>query len=469
MSLTATLSERVHETSRRARTIGRDVLTRRPWAYSGPIDLPSPAGRAGRNRRLALLLPGPGATGLAVVAARGYGEEDLSAVHFAKDGPVSRHFSAHPYPAHCSQLETTPWFGLMKEDERQSLAKLSGATIVPLIDRGFLAGLMAFDAAQASRPVGGPVLFPRAPGPTPAERVGWDLGTALARFSVPRSSTIFPRRETALGQGNLTRVFHETVHDLNNAFAALIAHSKLIETSTAPGVASTVSDLALRGAGSVRRLREILFQSEDGPLELVDVNDLVRSALEAVEPGWRLGRMTEFRSNGPIPDPVRVGTHSTCESGESYHPLLVTLWPAGKTWGNRSDLHTALKTFLAAALCAKPDQGGRLEVTSYRCDGWAWIRVRIARPGAPSENAVRAAETNSAQAQHLTSFAPPGHCRRVVAEQEGRMLATNSGKAGTEYAVLLPLASDLESTDVLIRSPDGPLRPGFPKNATAPA
>ena len=210
-----------------------------------------------RKAALALLLLDGEGQELRLVAQRGCWRDDLSGVQFAPTSPVLRHFASHPIPATCYQLERTPWVRLLSPQERQSMSKLSGGLLVPLLSDEGLAGLLALGPGRRLDGSG------RGYSLSPGERL-W-LAPLLQAAQLYRSRyqgvSQSPHPEEECELRRLERSVSGAGHGLNNALTTILLHATMLvdegEVSKIREHSDAIRGAALQGARAVRSLQDL--------------------------------------------------------------------------------------------------------------------------------------------------------------------------------------------------------------------
>lgn len=189
------------------------------------------------------------------------------------------------------------------------------------------------------------------------ERLLTNIGDLVALAL--RSASLFEQRtraytELSAAQDQLVRteklralgeMASGVAHDFNNLLAAILGRAQLtLQRVQEPKLRQwleVIERAALDGAQTVRRLQEFTRIRRDEPLVAVDVNQLVRDALDMTQSRWR----EEPRSRGVTID------------------VDVSLEPVPDVAGDAAELREALTNIILNAVDAMP-QGGQLTVRS---------------------------------------------------------------------------------------------------------
>jgi signal transduction histidine kinase len=350
----------------------RNRLASAPFSFSAfPSFLVHELARHLPYKNLALLLRDPAGDYFSVHARSGYCGEVTGSVRFRYDGPLARHLSAHAVPLGILQLRALPWFPWASQEERDAIAAFEDSWWVPISTGDSLVGLLMLGDGKG-RLRGGPRSpLPRLRGQLAA------LALALHWYHQVNSHREF--RHAALGQGGGTgraapidRTARAIAHDLNNSFSVMLSHAQLLERAAEdPDIrvhARAIVQAVREGALSVRGLGQTPSPSACVSAVSTDMNDMVRTTLQMLEPGWRLGR---------LPLPQTPGA-----AGQTAR-LLVTLGPAVYVSASPAEVRRALTNVIHNALEALPAEGGLIEITTGRDHGSAFVRVRDNGAGIP--------------------------------------------------------------------------------------
>jgi signal transduction histidine kinase len=197
-----------------------------------------------------------------------------------------------------------------------------------------------------------------APFTEPDERLLADIGQ-LAGLAL-RSARLFEERgrayaELAAAQDSLTRaeklrslgeMASGVAHDFNNLLAAISGRTQLllgrVTDATQLRWLNAIKRAADDGAQTVRRLQEFTRIRRDQPFVPVDLNDIIRGALEVTETRWR----NEAQSRG-----VTIDVETTF----APEPAMML--------GSASELREVFTNLILNAVDAMPE-GGRLTLSS---------------------------------------------------------------------------------------------------------
>ncbi|MDY6907824.1 MAG: GAF domain-containing protein [Chloroflexota bacterium] len=155
-------------------------------------------------------------------------------------------------------------------------------------------------------------------------------------------------------------------HDFNNILSVILGRAQLaLEDTKEPAVRKglqIIERTALDGAKTVRRLQEFARVRVDRDFEAVNLNQMVRTALQMVEP-----RRIERREM----DGVDID-------------IAAELDKVSMVQGNTSELREALMNIIFNAMDAMP-QGGKITIRSEQRDEWVVLSIADTGSGIPEE------------------------------------------------------------------------------------
>ena len=252
------------------------------------------------------------------------------------------------------------------------------------------------------------------------------------------------------GQTEPEQLFEQTTkgiaHDLNNILATILSHTQLLEIKEKTGETkphtAAIRQAVQDGVESVRwiqRFREPKTDSESYPVE---VNDIVRSTLQMIEPHWHQGRISSSSAVGKRSSPRPVSEANTPSAMLKGPPpdLAVNLRPAGYVWGSPAELRRVLANIISNAVEALPSQHGRIEISSGQEDHWAIIKVKDNGTGMAPE--IR-------RQIFVPSFSTKGSrgsglglsiSKEIVVRHGGRIEVETQEGSGSTFTVFLPLS-----------------------------
>ena len=374
----------------------------------------------------------------------GYQARDFSPVQFNQDSPVIRHFSAHAVPAYYTQLERLPWFKVLSRQEREALASLEGMPFVPLSAQGHLVGLLVFGKNKSR------MMRRRKIGLSPSDccRLATIIEEAQLYhqlkmehlWSDPNRQQPKQVEQTAKG----------IAHDLNNILTSIISHAQLLEDEDESGEVGRhtgpIRQAVLDGAEAVNGLRDFMERAEGPEARTVELNDIIRTALQMIEPRWRQGRISYSSAVGGRALHAAPLEAATASGGQTLPPphLSVTLRPAGHVQGSPAELRRVLTNIISNAVDALPWEHGRIEITSGRDGQWATLSVRDNGAGLSPETKKRIFEPRFTTKGPLGSGLGLTISWNIVTRYGGRLEVESEEGKGSRFTVLLPLTPSNE-------------------------
>jgi signal transduction histidine kinase/CheY-like chemotaxis protein len=188
-----------------------------------------------------------------------------------------------------------------------------------------------------------------------------DRARAYGELAAAQDHLVRTEKLRALGE-----MASGVAHDFNNLLAAILGRAQLLlrrtEDSRLRRWLEVIERSAMDGAQTVRRLQEFARVRRDEPLIPVDVNDIVRDALEITQSRWR-------------EDSLRRGVTIDVQT---------RLTPVPPVAGDPAELREALTNLILNAVDAMPT-GGTLTVASTSDDGQVELTVSDTGIGIPSE------------------------------------------------------------------------------------
>ena len=398
------------------------------------------------HRDLALILPDSEAGDFRVLASRGYHDRDLSLVRFARNASLVRHFSLHPVSIHYSALEKTPWFRLLGSQEEEGLAALMDSLILPLATARTLVGLLVVGHVN-------PVAHPRWGYLDPAvrrTRMASIIEEAQIFHQLKLQGQVSPQHREYPTRGEYIEKLSKTAvgiaHDLKNTLAVIVTRSHLIEDGDNIAEAHqhtlAIRQAAMYGAESLRGIDDPAVSEADIQARSVDVNEIIRSTLSAMEPEWRQGRISPMSPTGHLRHPYGSPGPPTDSAGAHglYGNLAVTLCPAGRVLASAAEMRRALTNLIANAIDAIPTDGGRIEISSGNDGGWATIGIKDNGPGLSPEIQDRIFDpffTTKGQEGRGLGL---GISRDIISNYGGRLEVSSEEGCGSTFTISLPLA-----------------------------
>ena len=267
-----------------------------------------------------------------------------------------------------------------------------------------------------------------------------ELQRAFASLQDAQKTIVHTARLKALGQ-----MAAGIAHDFNNLLHGILGFSQLIErklTSPNPDIPALRADngriqkLSLQGAETVKRIQEFTRIRKDAPSEEVDLNAVVRNAVDVTRNRWK----------------------NECEMRGVHIEIRLDLGPIPKTTGNASELGQAVNNLIFNAVDAMP-AGGTLALRTYADEGSIHLEVSDTGSGMPKEVRERLFEpffTTKGGGQGLGTSIAYG----IVARHDGEIVATSEVGEGTRIRIRLPVTVPDEARQAEI--PETPTKASHP-------
>ena len=212
-------------------------------------------------------------------------------------------------------------------------------------------------------------------------------------------------------------------HDFNNLLAAILGRAQLllhrVEDPKARQWLQIIERSAEDGAKTVRRLQEFTRIRRDQPSVALDLNRVVREALELTESSWRLG-------------PPRRGV--------SIQAVTELASDLPKTTGDPSELREVMTNLILNAVDAMPHGGTLTLATARRGDS---IELRVVDTGVGIPEAVRGKIFDP----FFTTKGPKGTGLGLsmtygILSRHGATIAVESQEGqGTTFTMLFPVST----------------------------
>ena len=246
-----------------------------------------------------------------------------------------------------------------------------------------------------------------------------ERGQAYAELAAAQDSLLRAEKLRALGQ-----MASGVAHDFNNLLAAISGRTQLllgrIDDPVQKRWLQAIKRAADDGAQTVRRLQEFTRVRRDQPFVAVDLNEIIRGALEVTETRWR----EDAQSRGIV---IAVET------------ALPPLPPIG---GDAVELREMMTNLILNAVDAMP-QGGRLRLSSSVDD--TEVEARIEDTGVGMTEEVRRKlfdpffTTKGPQGTGLGLSITYG----IVTRHGGRIVVESEPGRGSSIRLRFPTRTDL--------------------------
>jgi GAF domain-containing protein/CheY-like chemotaxis protein len=188
-----------------------------------------------------------------------------------------------------------------------------------------------------------------------------ELTRAYEELAAAQAHLVRTEKLRALGE-----MASGVAHDFNNLLAAILGRAQLllrrVEDPTLRQWAQVIERSALDGARTVKRLQEFARVRRDAPFAPVDLNEVVRGALDITEARWR-------------EEALRRGVDIA---------VRAALVPVPSIDGDAAELREALTNLILNAVDAMPG-GGVLTLSSAVVDGAVELAVADTGVGIPDD------------------------------------------------------------------------------------
>jgi len=254
-----------------------------------------------------------------------------------------------------------------------------------------------------------------------------ELQQAFASLKDAQKTIVQTARLKALGQ-----MAAGIAHDFNNLLNGILGFSQILErklATQAPDLPACLADigriqkLTLQGAETVKRVQDFTRIRKDAPSEEVDLNAVVRNAVEITRNRWK----------------------DECEMRGVHIEVRLDLGPIPGTTGNASELGQAVNNLIFNAVDAMPS-GGTLTLRTYAGEGSIHLEVSDTGVGMTREVRERIFEpffTTKGSGQGLGTSIVYG----IVSRHDGEIAVSSEVGEGTMIRVRLPLAVPAEKRE----------------------
>jgi PAS domain S-box-containing protein len=262
---------------------------------------------------------------------------------------------------------------------------------------------------------------------------------AVAR-DVTEEKFISERSQQADKLRALGQLASGVAHDVNNDLAAILGRVQRIMRN--PAYAELRRDLevietaALDSAQTVRRIQNFARQQGAADFEVIDLNGLVRDAIEITRTRW-------------LDDAQSRGTQYTVEFEAANLPAIM---------GDGSQLREVFVNLIINAIDAMPN-GGALRITSFEGEGAVVVRFADEGIGIPRRIRERIFEpffsTKGASGTGMGLAVSYG----IVTRHDGRIELESEAGKGTTFTLSFPVTQVATATESPRASVEvGPLR-----------
>ncbi len=228
-------------------------------------------------------------------------------------------------------------------------------------------------------------------------------------------------------------------HDFNNALAAILGNTQLLlytaQDDETREALKTIEKVAKESAQTVKRLQEFTRKKARQELFKLDVNSIVRDAIEITKPKWRDNAQ-----------------------GKGIHiEILSSLGEVPGVAGDASELREVLTNLIFNAVEAMP-QGGTIEFKTFRRGGDVHIRIADTGIGMDEETRKKIFEPFFTTKPFSNTGLGLSMSYGIIKRFGGRIEVESKAGSGTAFTIILPVA--IEGKEAV--SPQAMIKPVRP-------
>ncbi len=265
-----------------------------------------------------------------------------------------------------------------------------------------------------------------------AKRAYEETKRAYEELNVAQEYMVRSEKLRALGE-----MAGGVAHDFNNVLSIILGRAQLaldgVEDPKLKKSLHAIEQAALDAAKTVRRLQEFTRVRTDTDFEQVDVSNLVRSALQMVEP-----RLRENREKDGVDIEVSVDLNTV-----------------NSVWGDTAELREALLNIIFNAIDAMPE-GGRLNIKARQEDNQVVLSIADTGAGIPDKMIANVFDP------FFTTKGPDGMglglsiTYGIITRHGGNVDVESSLGNGSTFYVRLPLGGKAMINETSPGSPSSP-------------
>lgn len=248
-----------------------------------------------------------------------------------------------------------------------------------------------------------------------------ELGRANESLRAAQDREAAAERLKVLGQ-----LAAGVAHDVNNALAAIMGRTEILLRSYAPNELpaevrselEVISSVSRQCATGIQRIQDFTRIRKDRPADSVELNEVVRDAVEIARPKWK----------------------TECEKAGLEMEVAMELGTVPMVLGNRYELAQVVSNLIYNAVEASP-RGGRITVRTRPDDGRVMLEVSDTGDGMDAETQNRVFDpffTTKASGQGLGLSVVFG----IVSRHQGEISVSSEPGRGTTFHIRLPQAPD---------------------------
>jgi PAS domain S-box-containing protein len=212
-------------------------------------------------------------------------------------------------------------------------------------------------------------------------------------------------------------------HDFNNALAAILGNTQLLlytaQDEETREALKTIEKVARDSAQTVKRLQEFTRKKSRQELFKLDVNSIVKDAIEITKPKWR-----------------------NDAQGKGIHiEVLSFLGEVPSVAGDASELREVIMNLIFNAVEAMP-QGGTIEFQTFRKGGEVHIRIADTGSGMDEEIRKKIFEPFFTTKPFSNTGLGLSMSYGIIRRFNGEIKVESKVESGTAFSIVLPVAVD---------------------------
>ncbi|MBM4278169.1 MAG: PAS domain S-box protein [Deltaproteobacteria bacterium] len=224
-------------------------------------------------------------------------------------------------------------------------------------------------------------------------------------------------------------------HDFNNALAAILGNTQLLlytaQDEETREALKTIEKVARDSAQTVKRLQEFTRKRARQELFKLDVNSIVKDAIEITKPKWR-----------------------NDAQGKGIHiEVLSSLGEVPSVAGNASELREVITNLIFNAVEAMP-QGGTIEFHTFKKGGGVHVRIADTGIGMSEEVRKKIFEPFFTTKPFSNTGLGLPMSYGIIKRFRGEIEVESRVGSGTAFTIILPVAPDAKEeaeTDATIK------------------
>jgi len=229
-------------------------------------------------------------------------------------------------------------------------------------------------------------------------------------------------------------------HDFNNLLAAILGRTQLLlcnaKDATTREWLRVIERAAKDGARTVRRLQEFTRIRRDHAFIAVDLNEMIRDALEITQSRWQ-------------DEALRRGVNIEVRTSLGELPAIA---------GDPAELREALTNLILNAADAMPD-GGVLEITTALGTEAVELTVRDTGVGIPESAREKIFDPFYTSKGSLGTGIGLSMTYGIVSRHGGRITVESEEGRGSTFRLTFPLSTGIEPGAAPTGEPASPVRP----------